>query len=206
MIRALGPGSVSSFLKVILDVFYYVLWAVGLLVAVVILGLLLISFDPQILPPAILAHADIMGHAPGAEAAIRLGGASNSSLIGVVVIVQRLRRISGMTAGDPFHPDNVRRLRVTALVLGLIEINRYVFAAFDHFVLGGRSAGGLNLDFTPWFAVLVIVVLAEVFREGARLRRDAELDDLGRGATPHAHPRPPRSHLARTAHVADRAG
>ncbi|MEJ0066725.1 MAG: hypothetical protein WDM85_15995 [Caulobacteraceae bacterium] len=36
MIRALGPGSVSSFLKVILDVFYHVLWGVGFLVAVVI--------------------------------------------------------------------------------------------------------------------------------------------------------------------------
>jgi hypothetical protein len=175
MIRALGPGSVSSFLKVILDVFYHVLWVVGFLVAVVILGLLLISFDPQILPPAILAHANIMGQTPGVSAAVRLTGAE-LGLVGVTVIVQRLRRIFGaMTAGDPFHPDNVRRLRVTALVLGLIEINRYVFAALDHFVLGVHPRGGLNIDFTPWFAVLVIVVLAEVFREGARLRRDAEL-------------------------------
>jgi hypothetical protein len=174
MIRALGPGSVSSFLKVILDVFSHVLWVVGFIVAAVILGLLLISFDPQILPPAILAHANIMGQTPGISAAVRLTGAE-LGLVGVTVIVQRLRRIFGaMTAGDPFHPDNVRRLRVTALVLGLIEINRYLFAALDRFVLGLHPRG-LSLDFTPWFAVLVIVVLAEVFREGARLRRDAEL-------------------------------
>ena len=28
---------------------------------------------------------------------------------------------------------------------------------------------------TAWFSVLVVFVLAEVFREGARLRREAEL-------------------------------
>jgi hypothetical protein len=42
--------------------------------------------------------------------------------------------------------------------------------------LGLRSThwdGQINL--TTWFAVLVIVVLAEVFREGARLRGEAEL-------------------------------
>jgi hypothetical protein len=174
MIRALGPGSVSSFLKVILDVFYVVLWAVGLVFAVIVVGLLLISFNPQVLPPALLAHAEIMGHAPGLPAAVRLIGAE-ISLIGVLVIVQRLRKIFGaMTAGDPFHPDNVRRLRVIALMLALIEINDYAFAALDRFVLGAKIPS-FSLNLTAWFAVLVIVVLAEVFREGARLRRDAEL-------------------------------
>jgi hypothetical protein len=174
MIRALGPGSVSSFLKVILDVFYVVLWVILLVFAAVIVGLLLISFDPQVLPPAILAHAQILGHAPGLAAAVRLAGAE-LSLIGVLVIVQRLRRVFGaMTAGDPFHPDNVRRLRVIALVLALIEINDYAFGAIDRFVLGAH-VHAFTLNLTAWFAVLVIVVLAEVFREGARLRRDAEL-------------------------------
>jgi hypothetical protein len=31
------------------------------------------------------------------------------------------------------------------------------------------------VNLTTWFAVLVIIVLAEVFREGARLRGEAEL-------------------------------
>jgi hypothetical protein len=173
MIRALGPGSVSSFLKVILDVFYFVLWGIAVIVGLAVLGLLLISFDPQVLPADIASHSKIMGHTPGIAAAAQLGGAT-LSLIGVIVIVQRLRRIfAALIAGDPFHPDNVRRLRVIALVLALIEVDSYLFGALDHFVLGAHRAFDLNL--TAWFAVLVIVVLSEVFREGARLRRDAEL-------------------------------
>jgi len=175
MIRALGPGSVSSFLKVILDVSYFVLWGVAVLVGVAVLGLLLISFDPQVLPADIASHSHIMGHAPGLAAAAQLGGAE-LSLIGVIVIVQRLRRIfAALIAGDPFHPDNVRRLRVIALVLALIEVDSYLFGALDHFVLGAHRSAGFDLNLTAWFAVLVIVVLSEVFREGARLRRDAEL-------------------------------
>jgi hypothetical protein len=34
---------------------------------------------------------------------------------------------------------------------------------------------GEDFNLTIWFAVLVVLVLAEVFREGARLRREAEL-------------------------------
>ncbi len=169
MIRALGPGSLSSFLKVILDVAYYVLWLFAAAVTASILGLLLISFDPRILPPAVRVRLDVS--AP--VSAFELFGIVLYA-IGVIVIVQRLRRIfATMTAGDPFHPDNVRRLRIIALVLALLEIDRYVFAAVGHFLHASGGRAGLNL--TAWFAVLVIVVLAEVFREGARLRRDAEL-------------------------------
>jgi hypothetical protein len=169
MIRALGPGSLSSFLKVILDVAYVVLWLFAIAAGLGILILLLISFDPQILPPAVQVHLDVS--AP--VSAFELLGVELYA-IGVIVIVQRMRRIFGaMTAGDPFHPDNVRRLRIIGLVLALLEIDRYVFAAIGHLLHAKGDGGGLNV--TAWFAVLVIFVLAEVFREGARLRRDAEL-------------------------------
>jgi hypothetical protein len=175
MFRALGPGSVSSFLKVILDVFYYVLWIFAVVFALVILGLLLISFNPQVLPAQVSADIDVLGHAPGPVAALILGGVA-LDMIGVLIIVPRLRRIFGtMTAGDPFHPDNVRRLRVVGLVLALLEIDRYVFGAIDRYILHQTPHGTDNVNLTAWFAVLVIVVLAEVFREGARLRREAEL-------------------------------
>ena len=175
MFRALGPGSVSSFLKVILDVFYYVLWIFAVVFALVILGLLLISFNPQVLPAPISAEVEVMGHAPGPVAALMLTGVE-LYMIGVLVIVQRLRRIFGtMTAGDPFHPDNVRRLRVVGGVLALLEIDRYFFGAVDRYILHQPPHGTDSVNLTAWFAVLVIVVLAEVFREGARLRREAEL-------------------------------
>jgi hypothetical protein len=170
MIRALGPGSVSSFLKVILDVAYYVLWVFAGFVGIGIVVLLLVSFNPQLLPYLVRSRLDVGGPT---GAALHLTGVE-LYIIGVMVIVQRLRRVFGtMTAGDPFHPDNVRRLRVIGMVLALLEIDRYVFGALDHFVLHVAASTGLNL--TAWFAVLVIVVLSEVFREGARLRRDAEL-------------------------------
>ena len=174
--RALGPGSVSSFLKVILDVFYYVLWVAGVLVAIAILALLLISFDPKILPGHLDTElSNAMGHALDPAAAALVTGAE-LYLIGLIVIVQRLRLLfSTMTAGDPFHPDNVRRLRVIALVLALLEIDRYVFGAFERCVLHAPPHDTDGSSLTGWFAVLVIVVLSEVFREGARLRRDAEL-------------------------------
>ena len=59
--------------------------------------------------------------------------------------------------------------------LGLLEMVRYPMTLLDARLAAHETqlAGGLNL--TTWFAVLVVFVLAEVFREGARLRREAEL-------------------------------
>jgi len=42
-------------------------------------------------------------------------------------------------------------------------------------VLHEKAPESDNVNLTAWFAVLVVFVLAEVFREGARLRRDAQL-------------------------------
>ncbi|MGH6966531.1 MAG: DUF2975 domain-containing protein, partial [Phenylobacterium sp.] len=55
-----------------------------------------------------------------------------------------------------------------------LEISRYVVWGLGPLMpLIKRNEPNFNL--TSWFSVLVVFVLAEVFREGARLRREAEL-------------------------------
>jgi hypothetical protein len=174
--RALGRGSVSSFLKVILDVFHVVLW-IGVAVATVgVVVALLLSFRPDF----IASHIDIdslnvegpwLG--PAAAALFLIGDAY---LAGGIIVVGRLRSIfKTLIDGDPFHPENARRLRVIGAALAILELGRYAVASLAHVVFHGaiHVSGGVSL--TTWFAVLVIFVLAEVFREGARLRGDAEL-------------------------------
>src|SRR5437764_5248316 len=111
--RALGPGSVSSILKVVLDVFHFVLWVAVAGIGVAIVAVLLLRFKPELLAAHdIIDNLKIAGPWVGPIAAATLL-AIDLYLAGAIVIVGRLRRIfQTLIAGDPFHPDNVRRLRV----------------------------------------------------------------------------------------------
>ncbi|MDO8296352.1 MAG: DUF2975 domain-containing protein [Caulobacter sp.] len=175
--RALGPGSVSSFLKIILDVVYYALWMLIGAAALFALVTLLFSFNPGLLAswlPFSERLAQIVARGPYFATALIAGAAYMG---GVLAIVDILRRIfMTLTAGDPFHPENVRRLRLVGVIFGGLEIGRYLLAAILTLVMPGQIRGiEGTLNLTTWFAVLVIFVLAEVFREGARLRNEAEL-------------------------------
>jgi len=178
--RALGPGSVSSFLKVILDVVRWALIVSMVAVALAILAVLLLSFNPDLLGGAIhLGELHIKGPWLGPIAAATLL-ATELYMAGALVIVGRLRRIfQTLIGGDPFHPENVRRLRIIGITLALLEIGRFAFAAVARVIAHefgvARPNVSAHVNLTAWFAVLSIVVLAEVFREGARLRGEAEL-------------------------------
>jgi hypothetical protein len=171
--RALGPGSVSSFLKFVLDVAYLAL-VVGL-VGVILLAFaaLLFSVNPSLLDNVRIEPA---GQFPE-RAPVVIAGllAAGGYMAGVLVIIGALRRIfMTLTAGDPFHPDNVGRLRLVGLMLAALELGRYVLWAVSAWLPWVRDVEP-SFSLTAWFSVLVVFVLAEVFREGARLRREAEL-------------------------------
>ena len=173
MMRAMGPGSVSSFLKVILDVVFVALWIGVAVVALLVLAALLLSFDPETLANFTISARGAPLHGPVMAAGLLAAGLYMG---GVLVIVARLRRVfSTLTAGDPFHPDNVRRLRVVGLMLAALELGRYAFWGLLTWLAPGGGEVRPEFSLTSWFSVLVVFVLAEVFREGARLRREAEL-------------------------------
>ena len=171
--RALGPGSVSSFLKIILDVVYAALWISLGAVGLAMLAALLFTFNPDLFPAVVSADvATLTSRGPLVAGSLAMAGLS---IGGVLVIVDALRRIFvTLTAGDPFHPQNVRRLRLIGVMLAALEIESYVVWGVGP-LLPSVLHVKPNFDVTAWFSVLVVFVLAEVFREGARLRREAEL-------------------------------
>jgi len=175
LMRTLGPGSISSLLKIILDVVYVAIW-IGLgFICLATLAAVLLSFNPDLLGGFTMNfNGDkIMRRWPGL---IALLFAVSLYLAGILVIVSRLRRIfATLMAGDPFHPDNVSRLRVIGLALAGLELIRYVLRILSVLQLPGGAKLEPSIAATPWFSILVVFVLAEVFREGARLRREAEL-------------------------------
>ncbi len=172
--RTLGPGSVSSLLKIILDVTWYVLWVIIGAFALAGIAILLLSFNTAIIDELDLPGlGDLSQKAPVLAAGLFAG---SLYFTGINLIVGNLRRIGQtLTAGDPFHPDNIGRLRLIGLILAGLELGKWIFWGAVALLAPevDRDNGGWSL--TTWFSVMVVFVLAEVFREGARLRGEAEL-------------------------------
>jgi hypothetical protein len=175
--RALGPGSISSLLKMGLDVFWYVLMVTT---AAFVLGAVVTPISP-VIPEATIPSHDAAGAAiqvPLTRLMLTKKLVDIALYSGVLLfIVRGLRRIFlTLIAGDPFRPENVRRLRGVGVGLGALAALYSLVPATDQWLWPGLfPTSRLAVDLTPWFSVVVVFVLAEVFREGARLRREAEL-------------------------------
>jgi len=174
--RAMGPGSVSSLLKIALDVVFVALWAViGVLLMVAVAALLFpigqnLTFTREIDG----AVREIHLTKPVLAGALAVAAA----YCGIVLfVVRELRSVfTTLIVGDPFHPDNVRRLRLIGVGLAAMEAANILIPVLADLVIPGRvERDGDGSNFTTWLSVLVVFVLAEIFREGARLRREAEL-------------------------------
>jgi len=174
-LRTLGPGSVSSLLKIALDVAFVLL--------MFITAVLLLAFIAAIFIP-LSDNLTVTDRKSGVEqpltrALLLFGlGAFTAWFSGFLLILRNLRMIfRSLTLGDPFQPENVRRLRSIGLTLATVTGGVWFWQAIvaARLARGVMDSQGIGELLTPIFSVLVVFVLAEVFREGARLRRESEL-------------------------------
>jgi hypothetical protein len=174
--RTLGPRSISSFLKILLDIAYALLSIGLLLIAILSLFSAYATINPA---PFTGWHwssgRPILAETPR-DAAGFLIFAFN--IFGLLTIVGWLRKIfATLVAGEPFTRDNARRLRVIGLVLAALEISHYAVWALV-LLTHDEAASRLlrpSLDVTGLFGIGVMFVLAEVFEEGARMKKDLDL-------------------------------
>lgn len=179
-ISAIGRGSISSFLKVAVDVAWVLACAaLGFIVIVAAFSLISLTSGGEHL--AMFQH--IMIAEPGALAAWTLQW--SIGCIGAMVVCAYLRGVfETLVNGDPFVPDNARRLRAIAIVLAILEFVRMSISLLVQLLLGmfgvasedGAPASiAISFNFSVWFAVLTLLVLAQVFSEGATMREEQKM-------------------------------
>lgn len=97
---------------------------------------------------------------------------------GIAYVCAQLRRIlSTLADGDPFVPENAPRLTRISAAIALIEIIRMfsvliLAATVD---LGEGYVANININLAVWGAVIVLLILAQVFKEGTRLREEEKM-------------------------------
>lgn len=97
---------------------------------------------------------------------------------GIIYVCMQLRRIlSTLADGDPFVPQNGPRLTRIAIAIALVELARYVTVILlNLFVdLGTDQPVRLSINLAAWAAVVALFILAQVFREGTRLREEEKM-------------------------------
>lgn len=181
--KALGSGSITSVLRLILGGAWYLGWA-------------LLAFASLVLVAAAAAFLmDIFGYSPGPVSRLfdvvqRLGWIYPfliAEIVAAMVVIDRLRRVfATLIAGDPFVPENARHLQVIAIAIAAYQILRHLTQGavamiltlmdMEEPVMGGAQLGVMpNISLGAWFAVVTLLVFAEVFREGAKMRQEQKL-------------------------------
>jgi hypothetical protein len=192
--RALGKGSIAEIIRIGLIIAWAVLWIAAAVLAVMAIAFALNSAHivnlNSFFSPDNGVHISIRDNAfvlpPGAPtwplflSAMLVGAVA---IVGGLMIVWRLRKLfDSFCSGQPFAAENATHLRAIWITMVGIEVARYVllFVTAALFAsVGGPLAQGatirLSVDLSTWASIFILIVLAEVFREGARMRAEQEL-------------------------------
>jgi Protein of unknown function (DUF2975) len=104
---------------------------------------------------------------------------------GALLIVRRLQSVfASLVANDPFARDNAAHLRAIWVTLVVIEVSRITAFVLAHGLTTAFASSARvpfpqlledPIDLVRLFVIFVVLILAEVFRQGTQLREETEL-------------------------------
>ncbi len=178
LMRATGRGSISSFLKLAVDIAWVVACALlGFIWIITAISVVSMMNGGASIP----AFESIAYGNPRDLAVWTLNG--SILCVGAMIVCAYLRGVfETLVDGDPFVPGNARRFRSIAIVLAAMEgasmfVTTLVRLLLSLFGLAGATEASLipKINWPVWFAVLTLMVLAQVFREGAAMREEQKM-------------------------------
>jgi len=196
--KALGRGSIASYLEIALNVVQVILWVAlgGVILGALAYGVVSALVATGVVGPDIFESGQARVQSPGVEATLQMDRpglgwqivvpALLSAFVAVsggIVIVRRLKKLfESFRSAEPFRKENATHLRIIWVTMLVIELSRYALMGLTGALITafGEPEGtdwtfNVNINLMTWAAILVLIVLAEVFREGARLREEQEL-------------------------------
>jgi hypothetical protein len=170
-----GRISMAEVMTVLVTAAMWIVGAMGVLgIPVLAMGLMASLSGGATEIPGIKALAD--GVMPG-ELMIGLAGLV-MIVPGVIFICLQLRRIlMTLTEGDPFVPENARRLSHIGIAIAVIELVRVATVIIVRTVPAfvGDDPPQVSTQPILWISVAALFVLSQVFREGTRLRDEEKM-------------------------------
>ena len=170
-LKALGKGSIASALHVLMSVITSLGWLVlGICVTVLVIAMATDLSGGALQLPVLEGNisVDTPTYLIGFASLIVI-------LVGFILMAGQLKRIlKTLIDGDPFVPENARRLTRLALIVAGMELCRHAsgFAAKMFLV---NTSVNFSVNLAAWVAVITLMVLSQVFAEGTRLREEEKM-------------------------------
>ena len=171
------PTTSSAFLQRLISISWWVTWVLVVGFSLTFLASILALAGVEPVQSQLFADIDPVTNMVSSLTMMISAGA-------FLIILMHLKRIcQTLVLGDPFVPENASRLRTIWIVVVVAEVLRLVSGFILSWlyrnngpaVSDGDMTMTLDLRLYVWFLVFALIILAEVFREGARLRREQKL-------------------------------
>lgn len=171
--RAIGKGSLASILAVGLHGARMILWVV---LGVSAIGLILMPLIPLLVGVFTgFNGVNLNGKIEAAvDASDYLSWAHTFVTFAVMLFVANrlLEILKTLRFGSPFVSENADRFRALGYALLMGEGAKFAFGFLSLFYEADLN---INSSFMAWLAIVAVFVLAEVFREGARMKEEQDL-------------------------------